>query len=154
VLIDIDRFARLNQRFGARAGDLSIAALSKLFQELITKDGSADCIARVDGEAFLVLMADAGPREALTAAERLRQTVEAMTFEHQGDEFELTVSCGVIEVGREELVPDLLRRVREALRYAKKAGRNRCALDEGRGPTTLEPPQFPVKGRLVRLGEQ
>ena len=39
----------------------------------------------------------------------------------------------------------------ETLKFAKKAGRNRCALDKGDGPTMLDPPQFPVKGRAVSL---
>ncbi len=154
VLVDIDRFSRLNQRLGARLGDQTIVALSKLFHELVRSDDSADRLARISGESFVIVMGDAGPREALTAAERLRQTVEATTFDHQGAEFELTISCGVIEVARGESILDLLRRANNALRYAKKAGRNRCALDEGRGPTTLEPPQFPVKSQVVRLGDR
>ena len=37
------------------------------------------------------------------------------------------------------------------MKFAKKSGRNRCALDKGDGPTLLDPPQFPVKGRVVAL---
>jgi PleD family two-component response regulator len=99
-------------------------------------------------------MGDTGPHQALAAAERLRQSFEATTFDDQGATFELTLSCGVIEAGRTESVAELLRRAGAAVQFAKKAGRNRCSLDEGQGPTTLDPPQFPVKGRVVNLGAE
>jgi len=66
----------------------------------------------------------------------------------------LTVSCGVIEVRPKDSSRELVDRAFETLRFAKKAGRNRCALDEGHGPAMLDPPQFPVKGRVVQLNEQ
>ena len=103
------------------------------------------------GDKFLLLQGDVGPHQALTAAERLRQAIEATTFENEGTEFDLTISCGVIEVGHTESSLELVRRAFEAMRFAKKAGRNRCALDKGNGPSMLDPPQFPVKARLVPL---
>jgi diguanylate cyclase len=152
VLIDIDRFARVNQRLGTRAGDRAIAAVGRVIDETIRKDRGYDRLSRIGGELFAVVMGDTGPHQALTAAERLRQTVEAISFDDEGAQFELTLSCGVIEVGRTETATGILRRGTDTLRYAKKAGRNRCSIDEGSGPTTLDPPQFPVKGRVVTLG--
>ena len=52
-----------------------------------------------------------------------------------------------------DTLADLLRRLAEALKFAKLAGRNRAALDEGAGPKLLDPPQFSVKGRVVSLGD-
>jgi hypothetical protein len=57
----------------------------------------------------------------------------------------------VIEVKPNESSVDLVRRSIDTLKFAKKAGRNRCSLDKGDGPTMLDPPQFPVKGRVVSL---
>lgn len=153
VLIDLDRFGRVTQRLGTRAGDRALVAASGLIDELIRKDREHDRICRFGGQSFLVVMGDAGPHQALAAAERLRQSFEATTFDDHGATFELTLSCGVVEVARTESVTELLRRLVLAVQFAKKAGRNRCALDKGQGPTTLDPPQFPVKGRVVSLGE-
>jgi diguanylate cyclase len=153
ILIDIDRFARLNQRLGTKAGDRTIAAVGRLCDETLRKDGGYERLALRGAESLVIVMGDTGPHQALTTAERLRQTVEAATFDNDGVEFELTLSCGVIEVGRSETVRELLSRAGETAKYAKRAGRNRCAIDEGQGPQTLEPPQFPVKGRIVKLGE-
>jgi len=151
ILIDIDRFGRINQRFGTRTGDRAIAAIARLIDETLAKDRGFERMVRAGGESFLVLQGDIGPHQALTAAERLRQAIEATTFDEDASEFDLTISCGVIEVGHAESSLDLVRRAAETLRFAKRAGRNRCALDKGEGPAMLDPPQFPVKGRVVSL---
>jgi len=153
VLLDIDRFGRVNQRLGTPAGDRALLALGGLVEESLAKDRGLERLVRLAGQSFLVLLGDTGPHQALTAAERWRQTIEATTFEHQHAEFDLTVSCGVIEIGYREPSVELVRRVEAALRFAKKAGRNRCALDKGEGPAMIEPPQFPVKGRVIVLDD-
>jgi diguanylate cyclase len=151
ILIDVDRFGRINQRFGTPVGDRTIAAIGRLIEETLVKDRGFERLVRVSGEAFMLLQGDVGPHQALTAAERLRQSIEATTFDDDSREFDLTVSCGVIEVKTNESSVDLVRRCIDTLKFAKKAGRNRCALDKGDGPTMLDPPQFPVKGRVVSL---
>jgi diguanylate cyclase len=151
ILIDLDRFGRVNQRLGTRSGDNTIVALARLLEETIAKDRGFERLARVGGAAFLIFQGDVGPHQALTAAERLRQSIEATTFDDEGVEFDLTISCGVIEAKHGESSLQLVERAFETLRFAKKAGRNRCALDKGEGPTMLDPPQFPVKARTISL---
>jgi diguanylate cyclase len=151
ILIDVDRFGRVNQRLGTRSGDEAIIALARLIGESLATDRGFERLIRLGGSAFLILQGDVGPHLALTAAERLRQAIEATTLDDEGTEFDLTISCGVIEVKPSESSLDLVRRAVETMQFAKKAGRNRCALDKGDGPTMLDPPQFPVKGRVVSL---
>lgn len=154
VWIDIDRFGRINERLGTRGGDRTLAALARLIEEFTRRDRGYDRLARAGGQAFCFVLGDTLATQALTMAERLRQTIEATTFSEQGTEFELTLSCGVISAERAETAPALLRRAAETARFAKKAGRNRCAIDDGKGPATHPPPQFPVKGRLVSVGQE
>jgi diguanylate cyclase (GGDEF)-like protein len=153
ILIDVDRFGRANQRLGTRCGDLVLVALAQLIDEAIVKDTGFERLVRIAGDKFLILQGDIGPQQALTTAERLRQSIEASTFEDEGAEFEMTISCGVIDAGSSASSFDLVRRAFETLRFAKKAGRNRCALDRGDGPTMLDPPQFPVKARTISLAK-
>jgi diguanylate cyclase (GGDEF)-like protein len=153
ILIDVDRFGRVNQRLGTRCGDLVLSALAELIDQDIVKDSGFERLTRIAGDKFLILQGDVGPQQALTSAERLRQSIEASTFEEDGAEFDLTISCGVIEVGHSESSLDVVRRAYETMRFAKKAGRNRCSLDKGDGPTMLDPPQFPVKARTVSLAK-
>jgi diguanylate cyclase len=151
ILVDLDRFSRINQRLGTRSGDRTIGAIARLVGECLAVDRGCERLVRLGGQTLLMVLGDSGPRQALTMAERLRQAIEATTFDEDGTEFELTVSCGVVEVDRADSVADVVRRSLEALKFAKKSGRNRCALDEGQGPTVVDPPQFPVKGRIVQL---
>jgi diguanylate cyclase (GGDEF)-like protein len=151
IILDVDRFGRINQRLGTRSGDGAIVAVGSIIAESLGQDRGFERVVRIGGESFFVLQGDVGPHQALAAAERLRQAIEATTFDDEGAEFDLTLSCGVIEVKHSESSLDLVRRARETLVFAKKAGRNRCALDKGEGPTMLDPPQFPVKARVVSL---
>jgi diguanylate cyclase len=149
--IDIDRFSRLNQRFGTRIGDQILKSLSGVLREFLQRDLPFDHLVRTDGEKFVFILGDTGPREALATAERIRQSLEASTFAYLDAEFELTVSCGVLEVGHIATTTALLKRVEETVLFAKRAGRNRCSIDEGSGPVSLDPPQFPVQGRVIKL---
>jgi diguanylate cyclase len=151
ILIDVDRFGRANQRLGTRSGDLVLTALAQLIDQDIVKDTGFERLVRIAGDKFLILQGDVGPHQALTTAERLRQSIEASTFEDRGAEFEMTISCGIIDAGSSVSSCELVRRAYETLRFAKKAGRNRCAFDKGEGPTMLDPPQFPVKARTISL---
>ena len=152
AVIDIDRFARVNQRLGTRVGDHTITALARLLGETFRRDRGTDRIIRLAGQSFLVFLGDTGPHQGLTAVERVRQTIEATTWDDHGSEFELTITVGITEVRRDDTVAELLRRLAETLKFAKLAGRNRAALDEGDGPKLLDPPQFTVRGRVIQVG--
>src|SRR4029079_115519 len=110
VMIGIDRFGRVNQRLGTRSGDRAIVAVARLIEETLAKDRGFERLVRIGGEAFLVLQGDVGPHQALTAAERLRQAIEATTFDDEVTELDLTISCGVIEVRHQESSLELVRR--------------------------------------------
>jgi diguanylate cyclase len=127
--------------------------VARLLADLIRKDRGYDRLARSGGDGFLLLFGDTGPHSALTALERVRQTIEATTFDDAGAEFELTISGGVVEAKAEESLAEIYRRAQRALTFAKKGGRNRCAIDEGSGPNMLAPPQLAVQGRVVNLSE-
>jgi diguanylate cyclase len=153
AVIDIDRLSRVNQRLGTRVGDRAIAALAGLLGDTFRRDRGTDRMVRLSGQAFVVLLGDTGPHHGLTAIERARQTVEAITWDDNGSEFEFTISAGLSTVRSDDTTATLLRRLGEIVKFAKLAGRNRAAIDEGGGPKLLDPPQFTVKGRVVRLAE-
>jgi diguanylate cyclase len=153
VLVDIDRFSRLNERLGTRAGDRCLIAFSELISHLVRRDRGFDRVVRHAGQQLLLFLGDTGPRNATSAVERMRQTIEATTFDYQGTEFELTISSGVLEISRDDDLPSLVGRLELALRQAKKGGRNRTSLDEGKGAALVDPPQFQVKGRVVKIDD-
>jgi diguanylate cyclase (GGDEF)-like protein len=151
ALLDLDRFARLNEQFGVTVGDHVLQGFSGLLKDLMRKDRGYDVACRFAGQRFAVFFGDTGPRAATSAIERMRQSIEATCFEYRGEEIQVTVSVAVTEVKVDDSTMTLFERLRKTLREAKKAGRNGTWLDDGTGPTAVEPPSYEVKGRIVRL---
>jgi diguanylate cyclase (GGDEF)-like protein len=129
LLIDIDRFKRINDSHGHAAGD---AVLQRLAGSLRLGVRSADVIGRYGGEEILVVLPQTPPDRALRTAERLLEIVRALTFRTTDAEFRVTVSIGVS--GWEEVPADrkeqsrLVRRADRALYEAKRAGRDRARM--------------------------
>lgn len=154
VLVDFDGCGELNERLGTRHCDRLLAAFARLLDDLAPKDHGYHRAARFEGQTFAVFCGDTGPRHAMALAERIRQTIAATTFGLGEDEVDLSVSCAVTEIQKDDTPDKLYKRLRQALRAAKASGGNCTTLDEGHGAVTVEPPQYQVHGRLVRVGEE
>ncbi len=122
VLIDVDHFKRINDRYGHPAGDQVLAELGQLLTAMIR---TSDELGRWGGEEFTILMRRAAPGEALFLADRLRRAVDEHTFSGVGA---LTASFGVAELGPGDSLDDLIKQADEALYRAKSSGRNRTCV--------------------------
>lgn len=121
LLVDIDYFKSINDRFGHDIGDKAIIAVAKA---LASRSRTGDLVARFGGEEFIALIKVSCLQQAMDSAERLRQEVAALRVE--GAPVTMTVSIGVAMVGREEEdVGALVKRADEAMYAAKAQGRNR-----------------------------
>ncbi|WP_254509337.1 GGDEF domain-containing protein [Anatilimnocola floriformis] len=155
ALVDIDRFGRLNDRLGLRAGDRFLSTIANLVGAGIRTDRGFDRMARYSGEQFLLFFGDTGPRNAASAMERIRQSLEAVTLDYEGNEHDVTISAGIVSIQRGDTIEKLYARLEVALQRAKTDGRNRTAVDEGEGPETLfEPQRYPVRAKHVRIETQ
>jgi diguanylate cyclase (GGDEF)-like protein len=154
VLVDLDRVGKLNEQFGARRVDWMIAGIGRWLEDQLRRDRGCDRIARYDGQSFVLFLGDTGPRNATSAAERIRQTLEVTTFEIGQHSFECTATFSVVEIEKRDTSARLWERLQSALRFARQDGRNRTALEEGGRPSLVEPPQFQVKARVVRLADE
>ena len=93
MMVDVDHFKSINDRFGHPAGDRALKAVA---DTLRGRTRVFDSIARYGGEEFVVVMPGTGPQDAMTAAERLRVSIEHMPFSPEpGVMHPLTVSIGV-----------------------------------------------------------
>lgn len=133
LLVDIDRFKLVNDRFGHLAGD---AALRDVASALTSGVRAADAVGRFGGEEFVVVLPKAGSREALRIAERLRTRINDVHVTAAGisaQDVRLSASIGVAcaPLDGEELA-DLMLAADAALYRAKELGRNRVQL-AGRG---------------------
>ena len=123
LLLDIDHFKQVNDRYGHALGDvvlreMSVAALAVL------REG--DIYGRWGGEEFIAVLPNIGLPGALEAAERLRTDIAALQIPiaAQGASISITVSIGVSEVQDGESAEDLVARADAALYQAKASGRN------------------------------
>jgi diguanylate cyclase (GGDEF)-like protein len=138
LMIDVDHFKRVNDRYGHLAGDEVLKTVAHALQQGIRIE---DILSRFGGEEFVVLAREAAEREALAVAERLRQLVEvAQTRWESGHDVPVgigvTVSIGVAQLGPGETERDLFEAADQAVYKAKKNGRNRVVMG---GPRSLKP---------------
>ena len=133
LMIDIDFFKKINDRWGHPAGDLVLRELSALMRENFRK---LDVPVRYGGEEFAVLLPETSLEDAIQLAERFRVTVEQAKFMNGRERIPVTVSLGVASIGNspisEELdSEELLQYADRALYQAKQNGRNRIAAGRG-----------------------
>lgn len=124
VMIDVDHFKAVNDRFGHLAGDRALRQVADVLRGRVRL---ADSVARYGGEEFAVVMPGASLAEAQTAAERLRAAVEAMSFSPDGGAtaHPITISLGVATRAAGASPEQLIAAADEALYVAKRGGRNR-----------------------------
>ncbi|MDX5627218.1 MULTISPECIES: sensor domain-containing diguanylate cyclase [unclassified Brenneria] len=122
VLLDIDHFKIVNDRYGHGAGDLVLQKIAQILQQSIR---NSDRICRWGGEEFVVLLDNCDIDNALTRAETLRHDVEAMVVPFRNETIQVTISCGVAEYRAKETLDALINRADIALYQAKQQGRNR-----------------------------
>ena len=123
VLIDFDRFKRLNDTHGHAAGDRAL----KLFAELATNTlRGADAIGRWGGEEFIVLLPDTAGSSAMISVERLLDRIRNADFQVDGRPVSLTASAGITTTLCDESVETIVDRADTALYEAKTQGRDRA----------------------------
>jgi diguanylate cyclase (GGDEF)-like protein len=115
LLIDIDNFKQVNDRWGHSVGDHVLTKTAGIFQSMLRKQ---DWAGRWGGEEFLVIVP--GPCEAEALAERIRAEIAASTYRLAGESFHITVSIGVSCVNQFTTVDEILKQADEALYQAKK----------------------------------
>ncbi len=131
MMIDLDRFKSINDRFGHDAGDAVLREFSRRLQENIR---GVDLVARFGGEEFFVAMPDVDQAQAAAAAERIRSAVEDRPFAvpravpGAAGPLHVTVSIGVaIGTAHETDAEEIIRRADAALFRSKHEGRNRVS---------------------------
>lgn len=143
MMLDLDHFKSINDRFGHEAGDNVLSAVG---QTLLTTLRASDVRCRWGGEEFLLVLPDSNGERARRAAEKLRQRI-ADTPARSGERIiSVTASIGVTltQPGDTEIQP-LLARADAALYQAKSLGRNRVRfVMNGQGPQRRASDRRPV----------
>lgn len=123
MLLDIDHFKSLNDKYGHQFGDEVLGSLGETLKGSVY---DTDFVARYGGEEFAVVLPRAQPEGVLRKAEALRAAIERKVFTLAMDRVRVTVSIGIAHFPRDaQNAEGLLRRADQALYLAKERGRNR-----------------------------
>ncbi|HEY3700249.1 MAG TPA: GGDEF domain-containing protein [Spongiibacteraceae bacterium] len=122
LVLDIDHFKRINDRYGHSAGD---RVLIETVRQLRENCRESDSIFRFGGEEFVVLLGQTEESGALAIAERIRAAIAAMNTQHEQTGIHVTASIGIACLNRGEGLHAWFDRADRALYLAKQGGRNR-----------------------------
>jgi diguanylate cyclase (GGDEF)-like protein len=124
IMLDIDHFKAINDKYGHDAGDKVLKRLATTFESAIR---TSDFIARWGGEEFLICCTTIEEEDLLPIAETIRQLVANTSFEHNS---QITASLGCAAIVKGESIGDLIKRADVALYEAKNNGRNQSIVSE------------------------
>jgi diguanylate cyclase (GGDEF)-like protein len=123
LILDVDLFKSINDRFGHNVGDAVIKSVAGICHD---EKREADILARIGGEEFVRLLPNTRRNAAIGFAEKLRQRVEAAPFVNDEESLRLTISIGVAEAEANMAgISDVMKCADQALYDAKGGGRNR-----------------------------
>ncbi len=123
IMLDIDYFKTINDRFGHPFGDEALRRLVSVCEATVR---TTDIVTRYGGEEFCVILPETGIDEAIAFAERLRAAVAASSVEAFGLTASMTISLGVSARRDDDEGLAILDRADKGLYAAKAAGRDRA----------------------------
>lgn len=126
-IIDVDHFKRVNDSHGHTVGD---EVLRRVAQQLTPALRSSDALGRYGGEEFILVMPQTSAGGALTKAERVRSSIEALDLSDLAPQLRVTVSVGVAIWESPQTLVELINCADRALYAAKRQGRNRVVFDD------------------------
>ena len=128
LLIDIDHFKTVNDRYGHLVGDDCLRKVSQAIAAQVRRP--PDLVCRYGGEELAVVLPETHCEGVSALAERIRHSVEILQVEVEGERMSVTVSLGYAATTptQQDNLQALIKCVDDALYQAKEGGRNRvCA---------------------------
>jgi diguanylate cyclase (GGDEF)-like protein len=126
IMIDLDHFKPVNDRFGHLAGDVILKHVAQVLKNRVR---AADIVARYGGDEFLLILPEAGTRAALQVAIELRRAFNESPAAYCGMDVPIQASFGVagLECDQDLSPEDLIERADKAVYFVKRSGGNGVA---------------------------
>jgi diguanylate cyclase (GGDEF)-like protein/PAS domain S-box-containing protein len=126
IMIDLDQFKLVNDKYGHLIGDQVLASLADLCKKSLR---NIDILARYGGEEFIIILPETTAKEALISAERLRQDCEENTIETVHGPITITISLGLADLTKTcQSLEELIDRADQAMYESKRKGRNKTTI--------------------------
>lgn len=131
LVLDLDHFKLINDKFGHIAGDEVLIHFAKNAQKNLRAE---DVMGRIGGEEFAIFLPNTDGDSALLFAERLRKMIEAQPVSSSKGTITYTISIGVTTIRNVTTIEQALDEADLAMYKAKKKGRNRVERHQDRKP--------------------
>jgi diguanylate cyclase (GGDEF)-like protein len=118
---DVDNFKTINDQYGHQTGDAVLQAIAGAMRPCLRQH---DEVSRWGGEEFLILLPETDCAAAAEVAEKLRATIAALEFHHNGGTVRLTMSFGIHTVDRQGAIDHFIHEADQNLSIAKRSGKN------------------------------
>ena len=125
VLLDIDHFKQVNDRYGHRVGDRVLKSLARLLRQRLR---ATDLIGRYGGEEFLIVMPETRAANAAMVIDSLRERFAQIEHQREGEPLRVTFSAGIAEWESGIDASALIEKADAALYQAKHGGRNQVLI--------------------------
>ena len=136
LILDIDRFKQINDRYGHLAGDDVIVSVARTLCDIT---GPNHLVARIGGEEFAILFRDAEFADVIAMAEKLRRTIANRLVESAHQSIAVTISGGLADITPLRDFTAVYAAADQALYLAKSSGRNRIVLERDMPRTPHQP---------------
>ena len=148
MLIDLDKFKSINDRFGHAIGDKVLQIFAETAVQSVRP---TDFVGRLGGEEFAAVLHNVGRERAMVIAERLRAAFAEATLMVDGCAVAATASVGMVfSDGAEFDAPELLTQADKALYEAKERGRNRVEVAGAERDTSRRDAATPAGAPLAQ----
>lgn len=130
LLLDLDDFKGLNDKFGYGVGDMALREVSRTILQTIR---TSDYVTRVGGDEFIVLLVNTRAEEAMLVADKLRLAIsEILLLIDAGTTINLTCSAGIGPIDEDSsILEGLVVKLESALKRSKSLGKNRITVQNG-----------------------
>lgn len=127
LMLDIDYFKQVNDKYGHICGDYVLKTIAR---ELVDNVRKSDCVARYGGEEFVIYIEGVTEEILLSICSKMNKAIEGQTFSFHDATFQVTVSIGgvIYDEKKHQELNDLLEEADEYLYQAKHGGRNRSVV--------------------------
>jgi len=132
LVLDIDHFKLINDRFGHLAGDYVLSEVALIIKSCMR---ASDFICRWGGEEFLIVVKESDAHGVMLLAEKIRSTLSDKVIKYKNESIVLTASLGAAISESDETIEQIIERADNAMYEAKLAGRNQSILSTNNAAT-------------------